>query len=116
MLPSEVLEQLRTAITETRKYVGHSHKVQGDFTDFCARLNVLTSDLSEINKDAKAEIEVFLLESDLTVSEGHQFFCNLTRLEVSRLNTPKVKDFLGKKLSQFQVISSETRLTFKIKG
>jgi hypothetical protein len=88
----------------------------GEYTDIACRVNALTGDLGEANDAIKSKIKVDLLSVDKTISEGQTFLAILNRVTVKRLDMDRVKNFLGKRLSSFQVENQEVRLTFKPKG
>lgn len=114
--PTDLLDLLRLSCDEIKVYLDRPLHDQMELTDFAARLNALNNTLEKLTKQAKQEIEANLTRDGKTISEGTHFFALLTKLVVTRLNTEKVKEFLGRKLGEYQNESHETRISFKIKG
>lgn len=110
------LELLKLAIEDISKWDTREQRTDGTYTDISCRLNVLTGDLVKLNEQLKGKIKAALIEEDKTISEGHTFLAVITRMVVQRLDTEKVKRFLGRRLKDFQVDSPEVRLSFKPKG
>lgn len=113
----DIFDLLRLSLDEIKTYLERPLHDDMEFTDFAARLNASNNRLDSLNKDAKGKIEALLTRNGKTISEGKNYFALLSTIIVTRLNTDKIKEFLGVKLKDFQKEpSEETRLTFKIKG
>lgn len=110
------LSNLRSGYQETRKLVDRDYVDFLLFTDLCARLNSFKNDLDKLNEQAKSRIKTELIQDGRTISEGYNFIATLTSVEVARLDTDRVKVFLGRRLMDYVNVSEERRLVFKPKG
>lgn len=113
---SDTLDLLRLNVAEVKAYNDHPIHDMRLTTDLAARLNALYGDLGDQNQAMKALIKSDLLGHDRTILEGHAFVAVMTQNEVTRLDMDRVKQFLGRRLPDYQITSPEIRLTFKPRG
>lgn len=111
----DILDLLRLSEDEIETYLKRTVN-ELEFTDFSAKLNALTDKLGKLNDSAKGVIKSKLLEERRTISEGHNYLAVLHIYDSNRLDTDKIKSFLGKQLNKFLNTTREQRLTFKVKG
>lgn len=85
------------------------------YIDFSCRFNTFFNELKEVLDETKNEIKTQLVKSGKTIAEGHTFLAVLSETDVTRLDTDRVKQFLGKRLKEYQYTSKEFSLRFKPK-
>jgi len=107
----ELLEDLSYLIKEFEGLKGTL--VSRPFVDTVALLNHRVSLLDKQREEFKNIIKVDLLTHHETSRQGTMFEALLKQLEVTRLDTKMVKEFLGDKLPMFQTVTMENRLDFK---
>lgn len=111
----DILDLLRLSEDEIETYLKRTVN-ELEFTDFSAKLNALTDNLGKLNDSAKGVIKSKLIEEKRTISEGNNYLAVLNVYDTNRLDTQKVKAFLGKQLNKFLNTTTEQKLTFKVKG
>lgn len=106
---------LKLDLERVKKYVDRDYHDEMLLTDFVCRLNAFIKELQNEVDEGKGLIKDHLTHQKKTISEGYHYIAVLQESEVNRLNTEKVKAFLGKKLKDFTNTSTETKLIFKPK-
>lgn len=113
--PAKILEAIRFDLRMVQNYVDRPVHDMMDLTDFSCSLNAQIKELSESLETAKSLIKTRLIQDNKTISEGHHYLAVLSNIEVNRLDTDRVKQFLGKRLADYLNTSNEMRLSFKPK-
>lgn len=111
-----ILEHVRESLLDVKQYVEQDHNVAGEFTDFAAQLNAIHKSLEDLNEIAKGKIKTDLVSNNRIYAEGDRFLGELQRSDTERLNTKKVREFLGKRVHQFLIFQPKVSLVFKAKG
>lgn len=86
-----------------------------NFIDLVARLNAQSLFIEKTLEPMKNSIKARALVAGQDTVKGKSFQAVVSRVTKSVLDIPKVKDFLGRKLSQFMKEREEIHLIFQVK-
>lgn len=110
-LAEQALDELSNVINifDEFKEVGPSK----DLIDMIALFNHRLSALDKQNNTFKAIIKSDLISSDNSILQGVNFEAVMYRIDKTKLDTAKLKTYLGGKLPDFQVSYKENKLDFR---
>lgn len=85
------------------------------YVDISGSLNAKVNALSDLVDKFKGSIKAKLVEQGETIKQGEALEAVMQEVNKSILDTKKVKEFLGKKLSKFLTDRRELHLIFRPK-
>lgn len=110
------IEGISYSLTELEEIRDKMDALTGPkFVDLVARLNAQCNGLDKILSPMKDRIKSEAVASGDTVVKGNLYQAMISRVSKTVMDTGKVKEFLGKKLAQFQVQRDEIHISFDVK-